>query len=161
DPRGNEPFIEFPNPMDSDVDGNSVIYAARWSGGFSWAGRNNGAIYSVTPKNFTPAPMPNFNTASATQLVGILPRHSNTRRIEAQHAILRRAAQLGNGIDAQLLALANDKSKSLNNRTAALFTYKQLRGAASTQAIAAMVSDPTIAALALRALGDDLAQAKS
>ena len=63
--------------------------------------------------------------------------------------------------DQAQLALARDTSKSLNNRTAALFTYKQLRGAASTQAIAAMVSDPTIAALALRALGDDLTQARS
>ena len=81
--------------------------------------------------------------------VAILAGNSHVRRIEAQHAIVRRAAQLGNGIDQQLLALARDTTKPLNNRTAALFTYKQLRGAASTQAIAAMVSDPTIAALAL------------
>ena len=158
---GNQPFIEFPNPMDPDVDGNSVIYATHWSGGFSWAGRNQGAVYSIRPKGFTPAPMPNFDTATAAELVQVLAGNSNMRRIEAQRAILRRSAQMGQGIDAQLLALANDKTKSLNNRTAALFTYKQLRGAASTQAITAMVADPTIAALALRALGDDLAQARS
>ena len=160
-PAGNEPFIEFPNPMDPDVDGNSVIYGTHWSGGFSWAGRNQGSVYSIRPKNFTPAPMPNFDTATAAELVQVLAGNSNMRRIEAQRAILRRSAQMAQGIDAQLLALASDKTKSLNNRTAALFTYKQLRGAASTAAIAGLVADPTIAALALRALGDDITQARS
>ena len=162
EPAGNEPFIELPTPMDVDVDGNSVIYVVKWARGIPVSGWDSeSAIVRVSLKNFTPAPMPNWDTASAAELVQVLAGNSNVRRIEAQRAILRRAAQMGNGIDQQLLALARDTSKSLNNRTAALFTYKQLRGAASTQAIAAMVSDPTIAALALRALGDDLTQAKN
>ncbi len=161
-PSGNEPFIEAPTIMDVDVDGNSVIYVVKWAQGIPVAGWDSAsAIFRIAPKNFTPTPLPNFDTISAAQLIEVLAGNSHVRRMEAQRAILRRAAQLGNGIDASLLALANDKSKSLNNRTAALFTYKQLRGAASTQAIAAMVSDPTIAALALRALGDDLTQARS
>jgi putative heme-binding domain-containing protein len=161
-PAGNEPFIEAPTIMDVDVDANSVIYVVKWAQGIPVAGWDSAsAIFRIAPKNFTAAPLPNFDTISANELVAILAGNSHVRRIEAQRAILRRAAQLGNGIDQQLLALARDTSKSLNNRTAALFTYKQLRGAASTQAIAAMVSDPTIAALALRALGDDLTQARS
>ena len=79
-PAGNEPFIEFPNPMDPDVDGNSVIYATHWSGGFSWAGRNQGVVYSIRPKNFTPAPMPNFDTASAAELVQVLAGNSKIGR---------------------------------------------------------------------------------
>ena len=161
-PAGNEPFIEVPTPMDVDVDANSVIYVVKWARGIPVSGRDNeSAIYRIAPKNFKAAPLPNFDTISAAELVQVLAGDSHVRRIEAQRAILRRSAQLGTGIDQQLLTLASDKTKSLNNRTAALFTYKQLRGAASTPAIARLVADPTIAALALRALGDDLTQARS
>ena len=160
-PAGNEPFIEAANILDAAVDGNSAIYVGRWAGGFGWSGRNSGVVYRVAPKDFKPAPMPNFDTATGAELVQILAGNSNTRRLAAQRAILRRSAQLGNGIDQLLLTLAADKAKSLNNRTAAIFTYKQLRGGASTPAIVRLVADPTIAALALRALGDDLTQARS
>ena len=58
-------------------------------------------------------------------------------------------------------SLAAYCSKPLNNRVAALFSDKQLRSTSSTPSIARLVGDPTIAAWALRALGDDLIQARS
>ncbi len=161
-PAGNEPFLEAVNPMDADVDANSNIYLVAWrGGGFRWTGPMFGMVYKVSPKNFTPAPLPDFNRISAAALIEVLNGPSHVRRIEAQRAILRRKAELGTQIVPMLQALAADRSKPLANRVAALYTDKQLRGAQATAQIAQLASDPTIAALAIKALGDDLTQARS
>ena len=161
-PAGNEPFLQAVNPMDADVDANGNIYLAAWrGGGFTWTGTNFGMVYKVAPKNYTPAPLPDFDRIPVAALVEVLNGPSNVRRIEAQRAILRRKAELGTQIAPMLQALAADRSRPLANRAAALFTDKQLRGAQATAQIAQLASDPTIAALAIKALGDDLTQARS
>jgi putative heme-binding domain-containing protein len=161
-PAGNEPFLEAANPMDADVDANGNIYLIAWrGGGFTWTGTQFGMVYKVSPKGNTPAALPDFDRISATELVQILDGPSNVRRIEAQRAILRRKAQLGPQAAPLLQALAADRAKPLASRVAALFTDKQLRGAQATASIAQLAADPTIAAWAIKALGDDLAQAKS
>ncbi len=149
----NDPFIETASAIDEDVDGNSAIYVI--------ARRAGGGVYRVSLNNFTPAPLPNFDRITAAELVQVLAGPSNVRRLEAQRAILRRKAELGAQVAPMLQALAADRTKPLNNRIAALFTDKQLRGAQATAQITQLVGDPTIAAWALRALGDDLTQARS
>ncbi len=161
-PTGNEPFIGAVNPMDADVDANGNIYLAAWrGGGFTWTGPITGAVYKISPKNYTAPALPDFDRISAAALVEVLNGPSNVRRIEAQRAILRRKAELGAQVAPMLETLAADRSRPLANRIAALFTDKQLRGAASMGAITRLAGDPTIAAWAIRALGDDQAQARA
>ncbi len=162
-PRGNEPFLQTANPIDADVDGNSNIYFVSWrGGGFNWAGVMHGMVYRVSPNGFTPAPLPDWDRASAAELVSVIDGPSHVRRIEAQRAIVRRGASIGAQAAPLLQALAANRSRPLNNRVAALFTDRLLRGAAATPALEQLVrNDPTIAAWALRALGDDLALASS
>ena len=161
-PAGNEPFLQAANPMDADVDGSSNIYFIAWrGGGYTWTGTQFGMVYKVSPKGYKAAPLPDFDRISAADLVGILAGPSHVRRIEAQRAILRRKAELGDQAAPLLQALAADRAQPLANRVAALFTDKQLRGTLSTAPIAQLAADPTIAAWAIKALGDDLAQARS
>lgn len=161
-PGGNEPFLEAVNPMDADVDANGNIYLAAWrGGGFRWTGPMFGMVYKVSPKNYTPTPLPDFDRISAAALIEVLSGPSHVRRIEAQRAILRRKAELGTQIAPMLQTLAADRAKPLANRIAALFTDKQLRGAQSTPQIAQLANDPTIAAWAIKALGNDLAEARA
>jgi putative heme-binding domain-containing protein len=161
-PAGNEPFIQAVNPMDADVDAFGNIYVASWrGGGFTWTGPTTGVVFKVSPKNHTPAPLPDFDRLPAAGLVEVLNGPSHVRRIEAQRAILRRKAELGTQVAPLLQALAADRARPLANRVAALFTDQQLRGTEAFPQIARLAADPTIAAWAIKALGNDLAQAKS
>src|SRR5262245_22930658 len=109
---GNELFITVANPMDVDLDAKSNIYLATWrGGGFNWtaASPNRGMLYKITPKNFTPAALPNYATMTAAALVQELQSPSFKRRVEAQRTIVRR--QLGAEAAPALTALAVDTTK--------------------------------------------------
>jgi len=159
---GNELFATVANPMDVDLDANSNIYLATWrGGGFNWtaASPNRGMLYKITPKNFTPAPLPNYNTLGTAALVQELQSPSFKRRIEAQRAIIRR--QLGTEAAPALTTLAADRTKKIEARAAAIYTLRLTRGTAAFADFGRLVSDPTVAAIAIRALGDDTAQART
>ncbi len=159
---GNEPFFQSTSPIDADVDGDGNIYVGTWRGGFlGWTTINAGMVFKLSVRDFTPEPLPDFNRISAAQLVQVLRGPSHVRRIEAQRAILRRKAELEAQVGPLLQQLVADRSQPLKNRVAGLFTDRQLRGTATTPYIAQLVGDPTIAAWALRALGDSLDLARS
>jgi len=158
--RGNEPFISVVKPMDLDGDANSNLYVSTWGPAqFNWIGPNSGMIYRVSPKGYKAPPLPNYDTLTAAELVQELQGPSAHRRLEAQRALLRRPA-IQAAAAPMLEALMADKTKDTNFRVAGIFTYRQMRGAASTPALGRLIADPTIETWALRALGDDRAQAK-
>jgi putative membrane-bound dehydrogenase-like protein len=158
---GNELFVTVQNPMDMDLDANSNLYFTTWrGGGFAWSAtaRTRGMLYKISPRNFTPAPLPNYGQLSAPALVQDLQSPSYKRRIEAGRAIVRR--HLGAEAAPLLTALAADGTKRVEHRAAAIYTLRLARGTAAFAAIARLVADPAVGAVALRALGDDTAQAR-
>ncbi len=157
---GNELFVTVQNPMDMDLDANSNLYFTTWrGGGFAWSAtaRTRGMLYRIRPRQFTAAPLPNYDQASAAALVQELQSPSYKRRIEAGRAIVRR--QLGTDAAPLLVALAGDASKTVERRAAAIYTLRLARGTAAFADLARLVPDPVVGAIALRALGDDTTQA--
>jgi len=148
-----EEFLRLPRVTDLDADGNSAVYAASWKGAsFTWVGPEVGFLVRVTPKGFTPAPMPDFERLDGNALVGELRSPSARRRLEAQRALLRRDLVLKNAT--LLERLTGDRSAPTASRVAALFALQQGRGSEAVTSLARHVADPSIAPWALRALGE-------
>ncbi len=148
-----EEFIHLPRPTDLDVDGNSAIYASSWKGAsFTWVGPDVGFIARVSPKNYQPEPMPDFGTLRNEQLVALLESSSSSRRLAAQRTLLRNEKVAG--VQGAIRSLASNKLKPLPSRVAAVFLLKQKFAAQSHSFLANLISDPTIAPWAIRALAD-------
>ena len=146
-------FIGVTRPTDLDVDAQSRIYAASWKGAtFNWAGMDVGYLVRFAPKDFKPAPLPNFAQASDSELVKLLESLSHRTRLESQRTLIRRG--LKTDTTASVTALAADKSKPLASRVAAVFALKQALGEKSHDALVKLTADATIAPWALRALTD-------
>lgn len=154
-------FLTLRQAIEIDVDANGVIYASSWAtGGFTYTGPNHGYVARMVVKGYKPEPVPDFEKLNNTALVRLLESPSQRRRIEAQHALLRRSG-IGAEITPLLQTLAADASKDLRYRVAALFTLKLAVGADSHGFIGKLAGDPTIAAWAIRALADDADQART
>ena len=154
-------FLTLRQAIEIDVDANGVIYASSWAtGGFTYTGPNHGYVARMVVKGHKTEPLPDFEKLSPATLVGLLESPSQRRRIEAQHALLRRSG-IAAEISPVLQTLAADASKDLRYRVAALFTLKLAVGAGSHSYLGKLAGDPTIAAWAIRALGDDVDQART
>jgi putative heme-binding domain-containing protein len=146
-------LIKVPKSTDADVDGMSHVYVNSWrNGGFSFSSPDIGFIARVSPKGYTPEPIPDFAKAGEAELLKLLEGNSHRRRLEAQRELLRRGLQ-PTGITA-LEALTANKTKPLATRVAALFALKQGRGEGSHVFLLKQCEDPSIAAWAIRALTD-------
>ena len=154
-----KPFIKVTRPTDADVDAMSRVYQASWKGPatFNWAGPDHGYITRVTPKNYQAPPLPDFDSLTDPELIGLLDSPSHIRTLTAQRTLLRR--EPNNATTRALLNLANNPQKELRARIAALYAISQ-RGIASResegviQAILPLAEDPSLEAFVLRALGD-------
>jgi putative membrane-bound dehydrogenase-like protein len=153
-----EPLVKMTRPTDADVDGMSRIYQASWKGAtFKWEGPEVGYIVRVTPKGYTPEPLPNFEKASDADLVKLLESPSQVRTLEAQRALLRRPGSAA--MRDALLGLAGNAGKPLPARVAALYALTQravkAESAASViKSVAPLAADPALQRFVLRALGD-------
>jgi putative membrane-bound dehydrogenase-like protein len=153
-----EPLVRVTRPTDADVDGMSAIYQASWKGAtFNWEGPDVGYIVRVTPKGYTPEPLPDFEKLSDVELIQLLESPSQVRAMEAQRALNRRPA---NAAMAQgLVTLARDTSKPLTGRVAAVFALAD-RGLKADAAgpvitlLTPLANDPQLQRFVLRALGD-------
>jgi len=86
-----EPIVRMSRPTDADVDAMSRLYCASWKGAtFNWEGPNVGYIIQVKPKGFKPNPLPDFKSATESDLVGLLDSPSYRRQMEAQRELIRR-----------------------------------------------------------------------
>ncbi len=154
-----EIFIKMTRPTDADVDGMSRVYQASWKGPatFRWKGIDHGYIVRVTPKNYTPKPLPDFKKLSDVELIKLLESPSHIRALNAQRMLLRRKEN--SKTTALLYNLAADNSKELRSRVMALYAISQ-RGVDSKKSpaviktIRPLANDVTIQPFVLRALGD-------
>ncbi|MES2440417.1 MAG: ThuA domain-containing protein [Verrucomicrobiota bacterium] len=156
--RKPEPLIQMTRPTDADVDAMSAIYQASWKGAtFDWQGPEVGYIVRVTPKNYTPDPLPDFDKASDAELVKLLESPSQVRTLEAQRSLLRRPATTA--MRDSLMALAGNADKALPARVAALYALTQRAVTADTAApviksVSALAADPKLQRFVLRAVAD-------
>jgi putative heme-binding domain-containing protein len=152
-----EPFLKIPRPTDIDVDGRGLMYVSSWKdGNFSYSGPNVGFVAQIKPTGFVPKPFPNLATASDEELIGYLASPSAVYRLHSQRELLRRGVNGSRPV--QLTALASDAKAPLYGRVAAIFTLKQLGGAAANMALLKLAEDASIREFALRALTDRRSQ---
>ena len=151
-------LIRMTRPTDADVDGMSGIYQASWKGAtFKWDGPDVGYIVRVSPKGYTPEPLPDFEKAGDAELIRLLESPSQVRVLEAQRALLRRAGNAG--MKDGLLELAGNSGKPLPARVAALYALTQRAtkregAAAIIAAVRPLAADEKLGRFVLRALGD-------
>jgi putative heme-binding domain-containing protein len=146
-------LVKVPKSTDADVDAMSHVYVNSWrNGGFAFSNPDIGFITRVSPKGYSPEPLPDFAKAGESELLRILEGNSHRRRLEAQRELLRRGLQ-PSGI-AALEALSTLASKPLASRVAALFALKQGRGEEAHPFLLKLCADPSISAWAIRALTD-------
>ena len=151
-------FIELPRPTDMDVDGSGRIYIASWrEGGFSFSKPEVGYVVRVTANDAKTPAFPDLRKASDSELLTCIASPSHKLRLHAQLEILRRSD--GDAFAAGLQRVAAG-SGVLPARVAAIFTLKQLQGAKSNDALAALTKDAAVREYALRALADRASQLK-
>ncbi|MFN7340254.1 MAG: HEAT repeat domain-containing protein [Opitutia bacterium] len=153
-------FQKVRHATDIDVDGNSRLYISDWrAGGYNYLGKGKpqGRIQQVVAPGVKPNRYVDVTKASPADLVRLLASESSVQRLEASRRILdlRLTAQA----DA-ILALAADTQAHLYHRVAAVFTYKQLLGAKSTDGLVRLTRDAKVREFALRALADRLGETK-
>lgn len=152
------PFLGLIRATDLDVDGSSHIYSTSWKGAtFTYSDENVGYVVRLSPKGFEPNELPDFEQSSDDELVALLRDDSHRRRLEAQRALIRRSsndAARDLTIARQVKQVAVDPQASLKSRVAAIFAIKQILGKESTAPLVSLSADATIAAWAIRALGD-------
>ncbi|MFM9059511.1 MAG: c-type cytochrome [Planctomycetaceae bacterium] len=148
-----EPFIGITRPTDLDVDAIGNCYVASWRGGnFTWQGPDVGFIARVRPTAAAAISCPDCMTASTGELLEVLAGPSHRLRLEAQRALLARG--LVPEASAALEGLAADAQARQATRVAAVFTLALGKQSAAVPVLAQLTADPTIAAWAVRALGD-------
>ncbi len=162
-----ETFLKIPRPTDIDVDGQGLMYVSSWKNGkFDFSGVNVGFVAQLRPKNFLPKPFPNIKTASSTELVDYLASPSAVYRLHCQRELIRRSQAAGSGspgqgISGSVRALASDETQPVYARVAAIFTLKQIDGAASHDFLAELTKDAAVREFAMRALTDRKSQLKN
>src|SRR5205814_4335087 len=83
-------FLSATRVTDIDVDALSHIYVSSWKGAtFNWVGPDVGYIVRLSPKGYTPEPLPKFDSLSNPEVVKLLSSKSHRRRLEAQRTLLR------------------------------------------------------------------------
>ncbi len=151
-----EAFLRIGAPTDADVDGRGRIFISSWfGGGFTYKDEHVGLVVQLRPKDDAAPPFPNLAKLSDDQLVQQLQSPSHVLRLHAQLQILRRGDK--RVFRERLLDLARSNAP-VDQRVAAVFTYKQLRGAKANTQLATLIDDPQIREFAIRALTDRLSQ---
>ena len=146
-----EDFIKESQISDVDVDGSGRLYLAAWDGAGYKGNPAKGYISRVTPKGWKYQAFPDLKKATVAELIKLLQGPSATARVYASQELLARPADAS---WKEVAALAMDKKQSLEARVAAIFTYKQLRGAEATDGLVKLAADPAVREWALRSLTD-------
>ncbi len=144
---------------DVDLDGSGRFYASSWKGAvFNYNGENVGAVVQFKPSDAKAPAFPDLKKAGEDELLKHLASGSGVLRLETSQEILRRGNKPA--LKTGPLALAKDTKALLGARIAAIFTYKQVLGAAANKELEALCADATVQEWALRALADRKSQVK-
>ncbi len=148
-------FIGLFQPSDLDVDGSGRLYIAAWEGAGYKGNPELGFVQRAVPKGWKYSAFPDLTELSPENLVKGLKSESATARLATQQEILTRGEK---SLAGAILDLVNDAGNSTESRVAAIFTYKQLLGAAANPALLELAGKKDLKEFALRALTDRLTQ---
>lgn len=149
--QAQEEFLSVNQVTDLDVDGAGRLYVSAWEGAGYKGNPAKGYVERVVPTGWKPATFPDLKKATVGELIGLLKGPGATARLHASQELLRRPAEAGAN---ELAALAADGGQPLESRVAAVFTLKQVRGAAAAATLLKLAADPAVREWALRALAD-------
>jgi putative membrane-bound dehydrogenase-like protein len=152
-----EDFLSLPRPADLAIDSRSNLYVASLSGGsFTYVGDTVGYVVQVRHAAEPADEPPPLASMNEEQLVGVLADFNATHRLNAQREILRRGAS--RDVVRRIERLVLDRNQPDYARVAAMYTLKQLVGERSHGVLRRAAGDPSVRALALRALADNKSQ---
>ena len=103
-------------------------------------------------ENATHEVFPDVRKLSDANLVKGIASPSAVARLETQREIIRRGSKPA--FASALTSYMKDSKLPLGARVAAIFTYKQMAGAAATKELAVLTADAGVREFALRALAD-------
>ena len=154
-------FQSVPHAIDVDVDGSSRLYLADWRGAaYTYAGKGKhvGLIHQITAPGIKRHQYKDVTKASDAELVNLLASESSVQRLEASRHIIDSGKK---ALAKSIITLAGDSRASVDVRIAAIFTYKQLLGRESSEALVQLCRDDAVREFALRALADRLTELQS
>ncbi len=149
-----EVFLTMPRATGMDLSADGHLYVASWIHGSAvgFEGPHVGFVARVTPKGLKPEKPIDRKKAELPDLLRALSGPAAPGRLQAQREILRRGPK--KDASAALVRLAGDAKAAPAARVIALFTLKQLDGAASHPALVKLSADAALRPYALRALTD-------
>lgn len=157
-------FLTLPRPTDIDVDAAGRMFVSSWKNGkFAYDGPNIGFVAQIVPAGFVPKPVPDMSSMSDANLVAQLRNGSAAWRLHVQRTILNECNSTDSSggnprntqqVVAALQSLSTAQDSPLYSRVAAIWTYKNLVGAAATDFLAQLSQDKTVREHCLRALAD-------
>jgi putative membrane-bound dehydrogenase-like protein len=152
-------FLTLPRPTDIDVDPSGRMFVSSWkNGNFSFTGPDVGFVALVQPTEMVAKPLPALNELSVEEIIKLLPSAGSATLFHTQQELLRRKAEV---VQPLLTKLILDPSAGIPARVAAIFTLKQMQGAAANEFLASVAFVPSaIQEFALRALTDRLDESK-
>jgi putative heme-binding domain-containing protein len=147
-----EEFIKVAQVTDLDVAPSGAMYAAAWAGAGFKGDPKKGYVVRVTPKDWTPRPVPDLAKTKSADLVRLLADPSANLRFYAQRELLERPDAAT--VKPMLLAGVKNATLSPASRVAVLFTLAQLE--TDPAALLALANDDVLREFALRAAADRL-----
>jgi putative membrane-bound dehydrogenase-like protein len=160
---GHETFCEIERPTTIKADATGNIYIASWKGGeYTYKGEDVGYIALVrapATQKAAASPVPPASRLTAAEAAREVASGSQSRRLAAQSAILRRPDE-ARAIAPVLRDLLEDTNTSIPGRIAVLATIKQVMGPASAGIIGRYgAGNPKLKEFAMRLTGDRPAEA--
>ncbi len=109
----------------------AACFVTSWkNGGFSFERPDVGFVAMITPENFVAHPAADLKNLDDAALVQLLRSPSDALRLSVQQELIRRCVKsqisnLKSQIAEGLVALAKDRTASVNSRIAAVWTLRQ------------------------------------
>ncbi len=147
-------FLTIPRPTGMDLSGDGRLFVASWRGGEAavYVGPTVGFLACIAPPGWSPASHVDPKRLGLAELIDGLCGPNAASSFHCQREILRRGASPET--TRALTDVASDASRPLHGRVAALFSLKQVDGAASHGVLCKLVGDEALREFALRALAD-------
>jgi putative membrane-bound dehydrogenase-like protein len=157
-------FLTIPRPTDADADASGRLFVTSWkNGGFSFERPNVGFVAMITPENFVAHPAADLKNLDDAALVQLLRSPSDTLRLSVQQELIRcclksQISNLKSQIAEGLVALAKDRTASVNSRVAAAWTLRQANWDAFKSAFGSLLIDTDLREHVIRAATDRKSQ---
>ncbi len=170
-------FLTIPRPTDADADASGRLFVTSWkNGGFAFERSDVGFVAMITPENFVAHPVSTKASGRASalrangladhspeSLIHLLRSPSDALRLSASRALVVQSSSsqisnLKSQIAEGLVALAKDRTASVNSRIAAVWTLRQVSWDAFKATFGSLLIDADLREHVIRAATDRKSQ---